>query len=483
MLSPDQEIHSAYLRTLRQTLRDVLLPEVGSLSARNALSLCDFVLVRMIAACDELPAIRDSRGAAYRASLESAFALLGEKSGPEDTPIWTTAAELQLCIRRLFEQIDQAPAARRSPIEEILGEIATADARFREDYEAGAKRVASRQEPPLRSLRITLEAVRSYLDERFPAQELRLKECRQIAGGRSKLTVFLALESNAKLPDELVMRIDNPGSAQNTSVCDEFPVLDAMYRAGACAPEPLWLEGDLPHFGSPFLVMRRMEGSAPGDLWSAEGVSRAVALALAEALARLQRVDAASVWTSAPIAARVSVEQMIADLEKKRVGDGVSSVTIEFAFCWLKEHIACIEGPSVPVHGDVHFANVLADGDELICLTDWEFAHPGHPAEDLAFCRSYIEQIMPWDDFVAHYLACGGARVTDEQLRFFRVWGLLRNATFAANMLAGFTGGAIHDVQNLYIALHSGARIEALLSATVASEMGRDTSPPLSKTS
>src|ERR1700722_617492 len=241
MLSPDQEIHSAYLRTLRQTLTDVLLPEVNGPAERNALMLCDFVLVWMIAARDELPAIRDAHGAAYRASLESAFALLGDKSGPEDAPIWTIAVKLQLCVRRLFEQVDQDPEARRLRFREVLGEIATADARFREDYEAGAKRVASRHELPLRSLRITPEAVQSYLDERFPAQGLRLKECRQIAGGRSKLTMFLALEPNAKLPDELVMRIDNPGSAQNTSVRDEFPVLEAMYRAGASAPEPLWV--------------------------------------------------------------------------------------------------------------------------------------------------------------------------------------------------------------------------------------------------
>jgi aminoglycoside phosphotransferase (APT) family kinase protein len=477
MLSPDQEIHSAYLRTLRQTLTDVLLPGIDSSAARNALSLCDFILVRMIAAGDELPAIRDAHGAAYRASLESAAALLDDKSGPEDMPIWTTAAELQLCIRRLFEQIAPAPEDQRRRFRVGLAEIAAADARFREDYENGAKRAASRHESPLRSLRITPEAVQSYLDERFPAQELRLKECRQIAGGRSKLTVFVALETNTHLPSQLVMRIDNPGSAQNTNVHDEFPVLEAMYRAGACAPEPLWLESDSSHFGSPFLVMRRMAGSAPGDLWSAEGVPRPVALALAGALVQVKRVDTASVWPSAPFASRDAVEQMIAAMDRKRgMENGVTSVTIEFANCWLKEHIACIEGPSVPVHGDVHFANVLADGDKFVCLTDWEFAHPGHPAEDLAFCQSYIEQIMPWSEFMAHYLAFGGAGVTEEQLRFFRVWGLLRNATFAANMVAGFTGRSIHDVQNLYIGLHSRARIEALLSATLASEMGRNTS-------
>ena len=41
MLKPEQEISAAYLRTVRQTLREVILQEVSSAAGRNALALCD----------------------------------------------------------------------------------------------------------------------------------------------------------------------------------------------------------------------------------------------------------------------------------------------------------------------------------------------------------------------------------------------------------------------------------------------------------
>jgi hypothetical protein len=64
--------------------------------------------------------------------------------------------------------------------------------------------------------------------------------------------------------------------------------------------------------------------------------------------------------------------------------------------------------------------------------------------------------------------------VTDEQLRFFDVWGYLRNITFGANMLRDFAGGKVHGIQNLAIALNTRAKLEALLSKTISAALARD---------
>lgn len=65
-------------------------------------------------------------------------------------------------------------------------------------------------------------------------------------------------------------------------------------------------------------------------------------------------------------------------------------------------HRACL------VHGDLRPANVLVDPDtdEVTALVDWEFAHGGHPVEDLGsllrdgtatpFARATIEAMLPW---------------------------------------------------------------------------------------
>jgi aminoglycoside phosphotransferase (APT) family kinase protein len=285
---------------------------------------------------------------------------------------------------------------------------------------------------------------------------------------------MLSTEPNSVVPPEIVLRLDNPGSAQNTAVRDEFPVMRKMYENGICAPEPLWLETDPDPLGAPFLAMRRMAGAAPGTFWSADGVSPALGLALADVLAAIHRQGASTIWSRAPMAARDAVAEMVSHCEMGWRAE-ISSVTTACALNWLKRHLSCIDGFAAPVHGDVHFGNVLAEGDRLVCLTDWEFAHPGHPAEDLAFCRSYVEQVMPWRDFMAHYIAKGGAPIAEEQLHFFAIWGQLRNIAFGAGVLGSIANGAIPDVQSLSIALHSRAKLEAGLSQCLALAFEQDT--------
>jgi aminoglycoside phosphotransferase (APT) family kinase protein len=124
----------------------------------------------------------------------------------------------------------------------------------------------------------------------------------------------------------------------------------------------------------------------------------------------------------------------------------------------------------VAVHGDAHFGNVLAEGDRLVCVTDWEFAHAGHPAEDLAFCRTSIESIMPWSEFLAEYRSAGGPEVSEPQLRFFRIWTYLRNFCFATLMRDRLAAGAPTDMQSLMIAVDAQPRLEALLLQALADE-------------
>jgi aminoglycoside phosphotransferase (APT) family kinase protein len=461
MLDSGQEVHPRYLRALRQTLKEVLLPEVSSPAGRNAVLLCDYVLVRMIAALEEIPAIRSAYAPRYRILVETATG----KATPEDEPLWELARTLQTAIPILA-------AGRASP---LLANIAAEDFAFRQDYEAAFKRVDASVEVAPQALLITAEKVQHYLDGRFPGKGIRLATCQQIPGGRSKITVLLGVEPNAHLPEGMVMRIDVPGSAIATTVCDEFPVIDAVFRAGIAAPEPLWVEPDPRHLGAPFMVTRRMKGAAVGDLWGAQQVSPAIGLALAEALAGVHRADSATIWPTAPGEAQEAVGRMLASFETTwREGNSTPSLAMEEAYDWLWRNLSCIGGRTVAVHGDAHFANLLAEDERLVCLLDWEFAHPGHPADDLAYCRPYVETIMKWEDFLAHYGDHGGREVTEDQLRYFGIWGYLRNITYGANMLRDFVAGRVHGIQNLAIALNTRAKLEALLARAVSAALARD---------
>ncbi len=52
---------------------------------------------------------------------------------------------------------------------------------------------------------------------------------------------------------------------------------------------------------------------------------------------------------------------------------------------------------SVIVHGDFGPQNVLIEGGEVRALLDWEFAHVGHPVEDLAWAEWIVRMHHPGD--------------------------------------------------------------------------------------
>jgi aminoglycoside phosphotransferase (APT) family kinase protein len=475
VLTPGQEISPLYLRTLRQTLREIILPEVKSPAGRNAATLCDYILVRMIAALEELPQIQVAHRAGYEQLMTQAAALTGKAPPQPDEPVWDIAKELQATVPALFEKLASGTTDESRKAAKILSQIGAEETSFRKDYEAAYKTSEGKSEPMPLALLVSAEAAQKYLDQRF-AGGVKIKNCHQIPGGRSKLTVLLSVEPNKHIPEDMVIRIDGPGSAINTTVLDEFPILDVMFKAGVAAPEPLWVEADSKHLGAPFLVMRRMPGAAAGDLWGAQKVAPAIGLALAEALASVHKASVTAIWPDAPLQARDAVRNMIATFENswRDGGDVTHSLGMETAYNWLRRNLPCIDGATVAVHGDAHFANLLAENDKLVCLLDWEFTHPGHPADDLAYCRPYVETIMPWADFLAHYRDHGGRAVSEEQLRFFDVWGYLRNITFGANMLRDFADGKVHGIQNLAIALNTRAKLEALLSKTISAALARD---------
>ena len=57
---------------------------------------------------------------------------------------------------------------------------------------------------------------------------------------------------------------------------------------------------------------------------------------------------------------------------------------IELGIAWCRERLP-LERPRVVTHGDFRIGNLMVDGAGIAAVLDWEFAHIGDPAEDLAW--------------------------------------------------------------------------------------------------
>ncbi|HEX5614515.1 MAG TPA: phosphotransferase family protein [Acidimicrobiia bacterium] len=216
----------------------------------------------------------------------------------------------------------------------------------------------------------------------------------------------------------------------------------------ACELDPMWL-------GTPFLVMRRIDGEAPPDLppyvfggWVMD--------ATPEQRARLQQgaVDVLA-GLHALTAERVDLSFLarpdLGDTPLRRLlgyereyyewaRDGVRYPLIEATFAWLDERFPAESAPALS-WGDARIGNMLFVDFAPVAVLDWEMAGVGPAEVDLAwmiflhrffadlaerFEMPPIPGFMERADVVAAYERATGSVVRD--LDWFEVFAALRFA-------------------------------------------------------
>jgi aminoglycoside phosphotransferase (APT) family kinase protein len=128
----------------------------------------------------------------------------------------------------------------------------------------------------------------------------------------------------------------------------------------------------------------------------------------------------------------------------------------ELALRWLQAH-----RPDPPehlrvVHGDYRLGNFLVDGDGLVAVLDWELAHLGDTAEDLAWAcvKAWRFQgagaalgLADIDQWVDAYVAAGGERPGQDRLRWWLVFGTLRWGVICELQAAAHLTGMVDSVE------------------------------------
>lgn len=183
----------------------------------------------------------------------------------------------------------------------------------------------------------------------------------------------------------LVLRSDAvrslPGSIDRK---DEFAVIGAAVRAGVKTPAARYLARDLVRPGAYAYFLDWAEGTAIGrrvlrdaDL---EGARRSLARTLASELARIHSITPAS--DPAPLPPSVTdtlafTRTMVETMREPRPA-------LFLALRWLEQNPR--EGTETTLlHGDFRTGNFMVTPQGLSAILDWEFAHWGSPASDIAW--------------------------------------------------------------------------------------------------
>ncbi|MET0660620.1 MAG: phosphotransferase family protein [Steroidobacteraceae bacterium] len=466
---------------IRHGLQTSVAPEVSSEMAKT---VCDFgvaFLDRIIIKYTQWPAILRRQVERQTEVMKRAVALLATAGKPHST----TIEEAQGIVREVEEQplgsLEQLERCQRKVdallerifpllmrdgrmqtpdtlllLNELLREQIASISDSERELNDAIKARAERHEALVGTrVAITREMLQDYLRTRFPERRnLEIVSFLELPGGSSKATILMDVrdfEHPGVTP--LVVRLDRQAGSTDTHVIDEVTTLQAMFAQGLPVPEVVLVEPDASKLGLAFIIVRKIEAKLGGSMWLADPqlCNADTARDIARILARLHTLDVRALGLRGALNSDPDIHPMkdlIANIrglwsKKKMDPDG----TLEACLCWLEAHMPRALPRPALIHADVSFHNILVRDKKVAGLLDWELSHLGDPAEDLSYARLCIEQLIPWEEFLAEYRKHGGGEYSEETGRYYGIWRGVRNLVYTITAQHSFQTDANPDMR------------------------------------
>ena len=433
----NDRLTEAHLRELHKAL--ALEPNQHRLRAPLS------VLSRMIVDCCELSSIRSS-------VIDRTVAVL-------------TSAGKDPHVKKVHSLPPPETSSFLPDLSEVIASIARSDSEFAallkkmgdvesmglHEYARAIATINAPSEAPISRADggINRDLLQLYLRETFQARDaFEITDVRIISGGFSKLTILVTFAEHNQTLDKAILRIDRPAESNvlDTSVRSEYELLIALRENGVSVPKVYAFESTGNVLGGPFLVMEHVIGSPAGSIFDYPPPNAGLHTAIAHQLARIHSTPIEALGADIKgrhSSSREGVEEELRNIEAEWRRLGRYSALIERAFLLLRANSSVADGSRGLVHGDFGVHNLLADGNRITAVLDWELAHIGNPASDLGYYYYMAEHIGGWDRLLSAYEEAGGFLPTTDELNYFRLLGTLRLAVLIHKVDAGFGAGAL----------------------------------------
>jgi aminoglycoside phosphotransferase (APT) family kinase protein len=296
----------------------------------------------------------------------------------------------------------------------------------------------------------------------------------RLAGGACQANYAVAIELGAgDVPGtrKMVLRSDASSSILGSlDRAQEFSVIRAAAAAGVRTPAAHWLARGLTRDGAYAYFLDWVEGEAIGRRIVAgpklEGARTGLAHACAVELAKIHAITPSThpdLFTAGsafgtkddPVGSALAFLRTMIDRVQER------RPALELILRWLREN-APKGGDVTLVHGDFRTGNFMVTPEGLTGILDWEFAHWGAPAEDIAWIsvrdwrfnqlKKPIGGFASRADFYAEYEKASGKRVDLREIHWWEVMGNARWGVGSLQQGERYLSGLDPDIELVAVA-------------------------------
>jgi aminoglycoside phosphotransferase (APT) family kinase protein len=287
---------------------------------------------------------------------------------------------------------------------------------------------------------IGLERALSDLVSAQTGSDVIVQRVTPLAGGASRETsiVELSIQSGSEAGDyQLVMRRDLHSELQPDAISRkaEFELLRVAFDNGIQVPLARWY-GEIER---PLFLMDRVVGESIGSrivrLGELDQARAALPKQMGEQLAKIHALEVDFRHLPGLDSEKSPARDAIHRLRLFADQLGIQNPSYELAFRWLEANAPDPENVTL-VHGDYRIGNVIVGPKGLLAIVDWEFAHLGDPAEDLAWpcVRDWrfgndamtFGGVGSREEFLAAYLAGGGVPYDPRAVEYWEILGNIR---------------------------------------------------------
>jgi len=260
-------------------------------------------------------------------------------------------------------------------------------------------------------------------------------------GGSNRTILFDLVQATEHT--RMVSREETFGGAEKPFLPPgaQFQAMFLAHENGLAVPRPLFAYDSNDALGPGFVTTFAPGTALPRRVLAETARHETILHQPAETLAKLHAIDPTKF---AFLAELPESGDPIATMRTRIDSLGEPHPALEFGLRWLELHPPPPR-PRTVVHGDFRTGNFLIDNGKLTALLDWECCHLASPAEDLGwFCtRSWrfgrtahhAGGIATRAQWLAAYRRAGGGAITETEIRWWEIFGLIRWAMF--NILQG----------------------------------------------